>query len=302
MESSSKANSKAAYELRELCERLVCQPSRMTSVAVTAWCRNFGYGRDLGLALLQNSSVTSLYLCMAGLLDPLVEDTSNDACPLLDYLVTSKALTTVGFFGGDDHDVLVDRFIDSAAQNSNIVEVVANESIRPEALTHFLMTSPSIQKMRVRLGQFGSSNRGEMLAQAFGTNQTLQELRLSALKSEDIGIIELILSKLGSNSSKLCVLHLEPDRAKTLVQVHGLVRLLSTTRTLCHIGFWGAVFETESMDALLTALQSNQTVRCLTFGNCIMKSNTTADLFGAFLRSNSSLIRELHLEPVRCNV
>jgi hypothetical protein len=44
-----------------------------------------------------------------GLLDGLLEDTSDQVRRLLDYIATTEALAVVGFKSGTGHDVLVDR-------------------------------------------------------------------------------------------------------------------------------------------------------------------------------------------------
>jgi hypothetical protein len=287
-------------KLRQLCTILVRRRSSwINTVVVAGWSGNVGYGRDLGLALLQNTSVTSLRLWIRGLLDPLLEDTSDHVQPLLNYIAESDVLTTAYFDGGGDHDVLVSRVLDAAAKNANIVDAMVDDSIHPEALARFLTTSRSILKMTVYFRQFGPPHRSAMWAAAFGSNQTLQELMLSALAPDGMRMIELILPELGSNSSKLRVLHLKTGGHTTLSPFQGLARLLSTTQTLCHVGFDDCTFDSETTKALLIALQSNQTVTCLTFKACKIMSQETANLFTEFLQSDRSRIHELHLQPRR---
>jgi hypothetical protein len=70
-------------------------------------------------------------------------------------------------------------------------------------------------------------NTGQMLAAAFGQNQTLLDLELSVGQSPDVDIpvIELILSDLASNLSNLRVLRLAAGSRATLSQFEGLSRL-----------------------------------------------------------------------------
>jgi urea transporter len=99
-----------------------------------------GYAHKLGVALLQNSSVTSLCLCVFALVGSWELDTNSAMNPLLKYIATSHALTSVEFCKGKRgyHDVLVGRLLDAAAKNSCIVEITINYDIcvPSESLAH----------------------------------------------------------------------------------------------------------------------------------------------------------------------
>jgi hypothetical protein len=140
-------------------------------------------------------------------------------------------------------------------------------------------------------------NTTGMLAAAFGQTQTLQHLALAQnLDSEDAGLVELILSELAASSMNLRVLRLQEGR---LSPFHGLARFLSRTRTLSRVCLEQYTLDITSMKALLTALQCNQTVTCLSFKTCKILAQAAADLFAEFLQSGSSMIHELHFQPIR---
>jgi hypothetical protein len=284
------------------------QSSNITKVVVTVnWVDSEGigviYGRDLGVALLQNSSVTSLSLCVRGLLDTRDEETSDDVRPLLDYIATSKTLTAVAFSHARKRDtgVLARRLLDAAAMNSNIIEVTASEHIcpSPETLIHFLTTARSIRKMSVGVGwRDSSSSTREMLASAIGKYHTLQDLELASRGSFGTEMLELILSELATNSNHLRVLRFyNANDEASICQFQGLSRLLCNTQALSHICFSKFKFEKDSMKVLLTALESNQTVTCLMFLDCTIMAEKTANMFTKFLRSSSSRIQELRFRP-----
>jgi hypothetical protein len=156
-----------------------------------------------------------------------------------------------------------------------------NICVPSESLANFLTTTRSIRKMsvhvRIRRLERDPPNAREMLMAAFGRAQSLQDLELS-VRSVDAGII---LSERIASSMNLRVIRLNNGgtRRATLSQCQGLARFLSSTRTLCHVFLRNYSFGSESVKVLLTALQCNQTVTCLSFWTCKIMAKETADLF-----------------------
>jgi hypothetical protein len=271
--------------------------------------RNFtaGYAHDLGVALQNNSSTfTSLCLTVRGLVGSGDElDTTNNAMsPLLQYIATSQALTSVEFLADERQEfVLLGQLLEAVAKNPNIVEFTADRYIYvpSETLTKFLKTTRSIRKMSVRVASLPHDppHTTEMLVAALGQTPTLQDLTLvRAANTAADGIIELILSELDASSMNLRVLRLGTSGVFAGSEFHGLARFLSRTRTLSHLYLERFIIDTESMKVLVTALQCNQTVTCLSFAICKILAQETADLLAEFLQSSSSRIQELHFLPI----
>jgi hypothetical protein len=283
--------------LPRLCASLVCRPYPIKVVVVERIGR---YTYDLGVALLQNSSVTSICLCVYDLVR-LYEDGSTYAVrPLLKYIATSQALTRVEFSSGAyGRSNVLDRLLHAAAKNSNIVEVAADDNIcvAAEALTTFVTTTRSIRKMSVCIGRFDPANTRETLAAAFGQIQTLQDLAITANTFFDQGAVQRILSELDSRSSNLCALRIRAGEGTPLPQLTVLARLLRSTQTLSCIGLDSFIIDSDAMKVLLTALQSNQTVTCFKFQHCTISALKTANMFTEFLRSDGCCIQELHIQP-----
>jgi hypothetical protein len=273
--------------------------------------RNFtaGYAHDLGVALQNNSSTfTSLCLTVRGLVGSGDElDTTNNAMsPLLQYIATSQALTSVEFLADERQEfVLLGQLLEAVAKNPNIVEIAAARDIHvpSETLTNFLKTACSIRKMSVRVGLLlhDPPHTTEMLVAALGQTATLQNLTLvrDASTAAD-GTIELILLELDASSMNLRALWLKTSGPCVFAgsEFHGLARFLSRTRTLSHLYLERFIIDTESMKVLVTALQCNQTVTCLSFAICKILAQETADLLAEFLQSSSSRIQELHFLPI----
>jgi hypothetical protein len=114
--------------------------------------------------------------------------------PLLDYISKSLVLPTVEFHSANNQRRgLLDKLLRTPAPNSNIVEVSAHDNgicPRSETLAKFLTKSRSIRTMKGSVGivYHSNPNTGQMLAAAFGQNQTLLDLELSVGQSPDVDI------------------------------------------------------------------------------------------------------------------
>jgi hypothetical protein len=262
-----------------------------------------GYGRHLGLALADNSSVTSVNVAVRGLLGTQEPDTSDELQPFLLYLATSQSLHCVTLEeGGDGRDGVTSRVLTAIAQNPSVhaLFVFGSIIVQPVAFASFLDTARFLWQVEMNVWSFTYRHVDrEVLGASFGRNQALRKLWLKDGDGEegDNGIGELILSHLGSSVNGLSYLGLHLGAHAQITQFQALASVLCSTRTLSHLSLHRYTFNVNSMAVIVTALKSNRTLTCLTLNYCEMEQNS-CDLWTRFLQSGDSSIRELQLAPI----
>ena len=167
------------------------------------------YGRRLGEALQGNHCVSSMYLDVNSLLGfDNEEGAHNSVALLLRYIRESEAMREVVLRGdGQDGRVeliattLVPLFLLAIAENPCIVEfnlaMMLNMEPFAEALSLLLRTTRSLKTSSITLGPFQKPASRELVAEAFGANQTLDTLTFT--DNSDTDTLEYVLLCLGSH-------------------------------------------------------------------------------------------------------
>jgi hypothetical protein len=178
-----------------------------------------GYGGELGAALLHNTVVTYLELnvmYLAGKYDETnhsmtvntLRSHTIDLIPLFDYLRTTSSLEQLTFLGRgsrQDHPVsrqVLEDILDAVAQNPHRLALCCHTWMPLVALAKFLTVTSSVHRLDLGVdfdGYLDDSVR-QLLPEAFGSNKSLEELRIVGIEASNKDIVGAILERLAGHS------------------------------------------------------------------------------------------------------
>ena len=266
------------------------------------------HGRRLGEALQGNQYVSSMDLDLGCFLDDDDDDEGTDSVALLlRYIRESEAMRKVDLWGGAEE---AGRTFFLAMAENPCIEELRMDSIRigpfAESFALFLRTTRSLKTLSMFLGGIEKHDASrELVAEAFGVNQTLESLkffdRTDGATDTDTAMVESVLSRLGSHP-RLRELTLVGDFTD-VAHIDALASFLGSTSLLEHLYLSFYRFNKENMEDLVGALYSNQSLTKLSLRNCTIDSEAT-NVFRTFMQSceTRSSIRELCIDSVNDGV
>ena len=199
------------------------------------------------------------------------------------------------------HAPLFRRILLATAENPCItdlnlsINMEAAEESYAESFALLMQTTQSLKTLCFTLdGGVASSQKRDIIAEAFGANQTLENLSFQYCSETDMG--EYILLRLGAHP-RLRELKMEyHGNDSSVAEIHALASFLGFTTSLEHLGIGYYEFDKECMGHLVEGLHSNQSLTKLSVYSCIFNLEAF-DVFRNFIQLDGtrSSIRELHL-------
>ena len=256
------------------------------------------YGRRLGEALQGNQHVSYMCINLDHLLDGNEEGTDSIAL-LLRYFRESEAMRKVELWGNAGRLTAEagKTIILAIAENPCIEDLNMSINVEHvlEEFAFFLRRTQSLKTLRITLdGEATSSQTRELLAEAFGANQTLETLTLQNGSNTDL--VESVLRRLGSHPC-LRELQLICLTNVRVADIHALASLLRSTTLLVHLKLRSYIFNKEQMEVLVEGLHSNQSLTKLSVSGCSFNLEAS-DVFRCFVQTceTRSSIRELSFD------
>ena len=261
------------------------------------------YGRRLGEALQGNQHVSYMSLRLS--IDE--EEGTDNVALLVRYIRESEAMRKVRVVSRHARDdrgyaPLFRRILLATAENPCItdlnlsINMEAAEESYAESFALLMQTTQSLKTLCFTLdGGVASSQKRDIIAEAFGANQTLENLSFQYCSETDMG--EYILLRLGAHP-RLRELKMEyHGNDSSVAEIHALASFLGFTTSLEHLGIGYYEFDKECMGHLVEGLHSNQSLTKLSVYSCIFNLEAF-DVFRNFIQLDGtrSSIRELRID------
>jgi hypothetical protein len=267
-------------------------------------------------ALQANSCVNEVVIFFALCLGPVWDPNlmANFVKDLVQFLRTAEHVRAVGFHIFPPQTMnFVPLLLGSVVKNPRIKELRFHNDIKlsTEKIVGILQMS-SLRRLTLSLH---SALDSQVIAAAFGVNTRLEYLALH--ETEDLSVVEAVLPRLSASSS-LSELVLSGGRPgygydRGLPKASAPPNSLTFTTTLGHalcavplltqVSLITFVFSSESITALLSGLEANQSISTLRLLRCWFSNDGCGETFASYLRSINVTNPNLkHLAIVGCKI
>jgi hypothetical protein len=251
-----------------------------------------GHGRRLGQALVGNSYVSDLHLCLVpGMIDDGPVDFESIRL-IVQYLREGPAIRTLCIWDGiRDY---IGLCVTAIAQNPNAVELILNEQteVPEDEVVNLLRTSQSIKEIVMPMVN------SIVIAEAFAANQTLTHITLTFNPDADLPPPNgVILRHLIAHRPPCSLTIYQKFHTIGSAEVDAeLAAFLVSAKWLKELRMMGIAFHQNGM---LEALLSNRSIEKLSLDCCAFDRETVAVLrdmtHASANRLAASMIREIHI-------
>lgn len=260
-----------------------------------------GYAKPLGNALQQNSSVSSIDICLelpAPLFVENAETVTQYVQPLLEHIRTSEAMRKVrvlGFHANKTVEFLLSRlFLRACLCSQSIQELAVHTSFVPALAFRNLTSSRSLRTLYIKFSDrnlYSATDR-QAIGEAFASFSALENLEIDIT---DPSLFQSILVGLRGGECNLGKLRLRMhDMEGTPGLWSDFSLLLRAPAKVNRLCFSFVTFNTRSMTGLISGLRQDGslpplTVSALSFSNCSFDANATRLLL-EFMHAKIELI------------